>query len=343
MNSNLHSPLMNPTTLISKPKSSLPTGLGIDAGGTATRWALATAGGEIVAEGEVAGLSAIQMADVEGSEMVRATLTHLASAISAAVAVADVASVAAVAAPQQVCAGMTGFDKGSGKANDVGAAIIDLMANAFALPANRISLGNDIDIAYVDIFAPGEGYLVYAGTGTVAAFMDASGELHRAGGRGHLIDDAGGGYWIARQALRHIWRLEDAHPGGSYDSPLAVEMFKLLGGSDWAASRNFVYGGSSRGDIGKLALAVAAAAATDPAALAILQAAGVELARLAMVMTQRYGSRPMALAGRAIELHPVIEQSFRAQLPIDTDLKVVVGQAHYAAARIAAKQAGQNI
>jgi len=338
MNSNLHSDLTNPSILISQ-----SVGLGIDAGGTATRWALATAGGEIVAEGEVAGLSAIQMVDAEGREVVRTALTQLANAVMA------------VAAPQQVCSGMTGFDKGS----DVGEAIIDLMANAFALPANQISLGNDIDIAYLDIFTPGEGYVVYAGTGTVAAFMDDAGELHRAGGRGHLIDDAGGGYWIARQALRHIWRLDDAHPEGGYDSPLATEMFKLIGGSDWAASRNFVYGGGSRGDIGKLALAVAAAAATDPAALAILQGAGLELARLAMVMTERFGPRPMALSGRAIALHPAIEIACRAALPANTDLKVVVSQAHHAAARIAArevakhatkqapqiaaKQAGQNI
>jgi len=321
----MNSDLMNPSTLISQ-----STALGIDAGGTATRWALATASGKIVAEGEVAGLSAIQMADAEGREVLRATLTQLANAISAA---------ATVAAPQQVFAGMTGFDKGS----HVGKAIIDLMATAFALPANRISLGNDIDIAYLDIFTPGEGYVVYAGTGTVAAFMDDSGELHRAGGRGHLIDDAGGGYWIARQALRHIWRLDDAHPEGGYESPLSTEMFKMIGGSDWAASRNFVYGSSSRGEVGKLALAVAAAAATDPAALAILQGAGIELARLAMVMTGRFGPRPMALAGRAIALHPAIEIACRAALPANTDLKVVVSQAHHAAARIAARQAAKQV
>ena len=37
-------------------------GLGIDAGGTETRWALAAPGGAILADGVVAGLSALQMA-----------------------------------------------------------------------------------------------------------------------------------------------------------------------------------------------------------------------------------------------------------------------------------------
>ena len=36
-------------------------GLGIDAGGTQTRWALADAAGAIVAEGAVDGMSATQM------------------------------------------------------------------------------------------------------------------------------------------------------------------------------------------------------------------------------------------------------------------------------------------
>ena len=44
------------------------SGLGIDAGGTRTRWALAGADGAIVAEGEVAGLSALQMASSEGRD-----------------------------------------------------------------------------------------------------------------------------------------------------------------------------------------------------------------------------------------------------------------------------------
>jgi glucosamine kinase len=42
--------------------------LGIDAGGTRTRWALADAAGTILAEGEVAGLSALQTGNQDGRE-----------------------------------------------------------------------------------------------------------------------------------------------------------------------------------------------------------------------------------------------------------------------------------
>jgi hypothetical protein len=72
--------------------------------------------------------------------------------------------------------------------------------------AAAISMRNDVEIAYLDSFAPGEGYLVYAGTGSIAAWIDADGQFHRAGGRGVTLDDGGGGFWIAREAMRHIWR-----------------------------------------------------------------------------------------------------------------------------------------
>ena len=303
-----------------------PIGLGIDAGGTSTRWALAASDGSIIAEGQVAGLSALQMNSEDGREALRSTLMQLAQ------------EVRVVGEPAYVCAGMSGFDQGS----EAGDGIVSLITSVIGVSRDAIRLGNDVEIAYLDIFVPGAGYVVYAGTGSIAAFIDEDGELHRAGGRGNLLDDGGSGYWIAREALRQIWRAEDARPDSWRDSPMAVEMFGRIGGSDWSASRDFVYGVSSRGDVGKLAIAVAAVAEIDPAAMAILQAAGAELARLARVMIGRFGARPIALTGRAVELHPAIEQFCRANLPDSAELKLVMSQAHYAAARIAAKSNGQK-
>jgi hypothetical protein len=45
----------------------------------------------------------------------------------------------------------------------------------------------------------------------------------------------------------------------------------------------------------------------------------------------------VVLAGRASGLHPIIADAMRAALPPDTDLTQTVGHAHYAAARLAAK------
>jgi len=209
-----------------------------------------------------------------------------------------------------------------------------LIAAPLGLERAAVTLASDMEIAFLDLFAPGEGYMVYSGTGSVAAFVDADGNLHRAGGRGVIVDDGGSGFWIAREAMRRVWRIEDEAPGSWRGSPLARALFEAVGGSDWALSRQYIYGGD-RGAVGRLSLAVAQAAAEDPAALEILAAAGAELARLATAMTRRYGARPVALTGRAAQIHPAIFEAMRSAVPAGMALGMRASHGHHAAARIA--------
>jgi glucosamine kinase len=290
-------------------------GLGIDAGGTQTRWALAAPDGAILAEGTVAGLSALQMSKPDGRASVHATFMTLAR------------DVRAHAQPARVRAGLTGFG-GDGEQ------LSSWLAELLGVNPNAIALCNDIEIAYRASFMPGEGYLVYAGTGSIGAFIDGNGQFHRAGGRGVVLDDGGGGFWIAREALRHIWRHEDEAPGSWENSAMARAVFEYIGGADWDQSRQFIYG-QERGEVGKLALAVAASAGHDPAAEMILANAGRELGRLANALLCRFGARPLALAGRAAELHPSIAAAMRASLPAGTILTHSAMRAHHAAARLA--------
>lgn len=298
-----------------------PLGLGIDAGGTRTRWALALPSGELVAEGTAPGMSAVQTVTRAGRQALREALSALTR---------DVLS---TGRPQRVHAGITGYGGMPGP-------LTGLLRAPLGLPADAVTLVTDIEVAYLDIFRPGAGYLVHAGTGSIAAFIDDAGNFHRAGGRGGVIDDGGSGFWIAREALRHIWRCEDEAPGAWQASALAREVFEHVGGSDWRHSRAFAYG-VDRGELGKLALAVAAAAGTDPAALQLLEAAGRELGRLAQILVRRFGPRPVALAGRVFQLHPVIEQACRAMLPEGVAAHRRTSQGHHAAARIAAGAAAQ--
>ena len=76
-------------------------GLGIDAGGTQTRWALARASGEIVANGEVAGMTALQLNTGTGTQHIQQVLAELATAVRKA------------GQPASVYAGVTGFSEGS--------------------------------------------------------------------------------------------------------------------------------------------------------------------------------------------------------------------------------------
>lgn len=283
-------------------------GLGLDAGGTTTRWVVADAHGRLLARGEAPGFTALVLDTGAGRVALAQILQSLAS---------DLRSGPARAALRLggVDAGITGLGEPDGPA---GQALRRLMADALGLAPAQIHCDSDIAAAWHALFRPGEGYLVYAGTGAIAAFIDTDGHLHRAGGRGPLLGDEGGGLWIAREALALVWRREDAQPGAWTSSCLARRLFDHIGGADWATSRSFVYGGDPaqrRGAIGQLALAVADAAhGGDPDAMALLHRAGEQLARLAAALVQRLGPRPVAVAGRVLQLHPAIESGMRSGL-----------------------------
>jgi N-acetylglucosamine kinase-like BadF-type ATPase len=305
------------------PYSTTALGLGLDAGGTQTRWALAQVDGHVLAEGQVAGLSGLQLASSAG----RVSLAQISQVLASAVL--------ARGRPRGIYAGITGVGESDGPA---AAQLRELLSQALGLAPAAIFVGSDMDIAYRSAFAPGEGYLLYAGTGAIAAFIDEQGRMQRAGGRGPLLGDEGGGFWIAREALAQVWRREDEAPGAWRDSALARRLFEALGDSDWARSRAFVYGGE-RGDMGRLALAVAAAAEQDgdAQARALLYRAGQELARLALALIRRYGARPVVAAGRALQLHPLLGEGLRAGLPGDTSLTITHLQPHLTAAQLAAR------
>jgi N-acetylglucosamine kinase-like BadF-type ATPase len=298
----------------------LGLGLGLDAGGSQTRWALADANGALVAQGHVAGMGGLQLQTEAGLANLRATLQALAHALGAV----------APGQPLALYGGFTGLGSEQDKA-----AMRALLQAALPISASHIRLTHDMDIAYRAAFAPGAGYLVYGGTGSVAAFIDGNGQTHLAGGRGYLLGDDGGGYWIAHEALAWVWRQEDRSPGRWKQSPMARRLFEAVGGNEWSSTRAIVYSGD-RGAIGRLALQVAASAQDDPVAHALLLRAGAALGELAQHMLHRFGPRPITAGGRALLLSPLLEQGLRKSLPSGTALTVTPElAAHVTAARLA--------
>ncbi len=271
------------------------------------------------AEGSVAGFSALHLASESELQKLTEILASLAS------------EVAAHGGVSAVYAGVTGYGGMQARSSQL---LQTVLARYLNLSGDAVTLSSDIELACLAAFEPGAGYLVYAGTGSIAGFVDEGRQFHRAGGRGGILDDGGSGYWITLEALRQIWRAEDDAPACWVDSPMAVVLFKEIGGSDWSLTRKLIYG-ASRGQIGQLALAIASTADVDPTANNILQRAGVELARLGNVMVSRFGMRPIALGGRVPELHRSIEQSMREHLAPGADLRPVHLQAHITAARMA--------
>jgi N-acetylglucosamine kinase-like BadF-type ATPase len=292
-------------------------GLGLDAGGTQTRWAVADRTGSLLGQGSVGSMSGLQLGSTAGLQSLRKTLQALAEAVTPL----------AGTTPLALYAGMTGL--GDARLEQT---MAELMQSVLPLIPGHVHLRSDMDVAYRAAFGPGQGYLLYAGTGSIGAYIDTSERFFRVGGYGPVLGDEGGGYWIAREAMAQLWRNEDQQPGSWERSDMAQRIFKVVGGSDWAYSRQFFYG-QDRGTIGKLALQVAAAADAEPAAQNLLLRAGAELAALANHLRSRFGPRPVVLAGRVWQLSPLIEQGLREALSAGTQVRGPIElNAHCAAA-----------
>lgn len=268
--------------------------LGIDIGGTASRWVAMGEMGDVLARGATQGASGHIYNPAERSRL-RAVL----SAMAGATQPLSFASVGI---------GITGY--GPAVQQDIEALIFEL----FGIAPEHVELDDDIGLAFRAVFEPGMGHIVSAGTGSIGLHITRSGEHLRVGGRGLLVDDGGSGGWIALRAIDRVYRRIDETGLAADAAILARELFDRIGGSQWDDVRQFVYG-SDRGRIGSLAQAVARAAEHgDAVAAAILQEAAAELARLARALITRVGPLPVAFVGRVIGLHPIIGSALKRQL-----------------------------
>lgn len=308
--------------------------LGIDAGGSSTRWVLRRGDGpdvsEEIARGRLEPLSGLSFLAGEGSDGVQRAESVVATLHD------DVHAhlrqrTGTDRALHAVHAGVTGLSDGDAAAT----ALRTMLCARLNVTEERVRVVNDMALAYRCAFGPGEGVLVYAGTGSIAVHVDADDVMHRAGGHGYLIDDAGGGFWIGRHALRAVLREADRR-GEPARGALADAIYAELGSRDWPTIRRHVYGGGRR-EIAALVPAVRhALAAGDPAAAAIVAAAGRELARLADALTARLGGpKPVALAGGASGLGAPLRKAVVAGLPPGTRVHVAERTPVEAAARLA--------
>ncbi len=294
-------------------------GLGIDAGGTATRWRLADTDGRCVAEGSVAPLTG-HLFSAAAEERARQIVLDMAQVVMKA------------GKPLGIIAGITGLTRDTPAV----ATLRALFAETFELSPDKVFVAEDMWIAYLAYFELGEGILVYSGTGSIGYYLSEDKQVIRVGGRGNLIDDGGSGFWIAREALKAVLRAEEESPGEGWTTTLGTCLARALGGTDWNIVRSFVYGGD-RGKIGSLARAVGEAAyADDGTALRILREAGGELARLANSLIKRLGPRPVALVGGSARLHPIVSSAFRKELVAPVEFIATDLDAALTAARLAA-------
>lgn len=269
--------------------------LGIDAGGSSTRWLLRDKT-KVLASGKTTSITGHVATEAQQED----TFAKLKIMLD---------EVKGLAQPQSVVAGIAGLSATPNASEWFKTTLAQLLN----LELGQVTIHDDIYLAYLNAFEPGEGILIYAGTGSVAYYLSKDGSRLRAGGFGYLIDDAGGGYWIGREALKQVLRWADETD--TPHQPLAQAIYEALGTTRWTDISSQIYAGG-RSKVASLAPVVAVAASQgDEAAITLLKEAGRELARLAQVLLNRTGRPlPVAFAGGISRLSPVLTQGLEAAL-----------------------------
>ena len=146
-----------------------------------------------------------------------------------------------------------------------------------ALPHRRYRCGNDMVCGWAGALAGGDGINIVSGTGSIA-YGEYAGRSARAGGWGELFSDEGSSYWLAREGLRLFSRMSD---GRLARGPLYEHVRRHFGlGSDLDVCAA-IYGKdiAQRSQFAQLSKVVTAAAADgDRAALGLFESAARELA-----------------------------------------------------------------
>jgi len=220
----------------------------------------------------------------------------------------------------EVVIGVTGLDGSDG----ISKSLKEILKSIFQ--TENVTLMNDMELAFSAFFAPGEGVLVYAGTGSVAASIDKNGSFQRSGGWGYLIADEGGGFWIGQQALRYVTNHLNS---GELDwsDPLITLTMAKANAKDWDGLRKFVYSGS-RQAVASIAPEVAVAKLRgSKTAEQILREAGSHLAALALTLQKRLGTSKFIAMGGVFKIDAVVFESLAKELHdeiqlVDSDISL---------------------
>ena len=227
--------------------------LGIDAGASATQWALINQSGVVISGVEAAMDGHIYRA--ASKERMNEVTDRIADQVKGFTV-------------NGVYLGITGvLTDGS---------IEQLLKEKFDADATVVS---DIELAYRANFSEGQGILLYAGTGSVAYAIDTNSGVHKIGGWGYLLGDEGAGYWIGREAIRQTLFTLESHDVIN-DGGLTQLILNNMDATDWDSIKEFVYS-QERSAIAALSRTVDMAANNgDTTAISILIAAAEHLVDL---------------------------------------------------------------
>jgi len=248
-----------------------------------------------------------------GSNVIRVGERQARESLGAAVRQACAAAKLSPAQIERTCVGIAG-----GARSEIAAVVRGLLTE---FVDGEIEVVGDMVIAMQAAFHVGPGVIVIAGTGSIAYGRNVKGEVARAGGWGFAISDEGSGHWIGRSAVAASMR---AYDEGRSDGPsvLFESIMKSWGVSTReqavVVANGALNAGSAKDFAALLPAVLAAAAAGDGTARAVLRQAGVELATLAKIVIGRIfadaAAVHVAVSGGVFSNCEVIQQVFYDRL-----------------------------
>jgi N-acetylglucosamine kinase-like BadF-type ATPase len=301
--------------------------LGVDGGGTKTRFALVDGQRVLVAEAQ---LGTTYHPDV-GVEGVREVLAQ---------GVADVLARAHADSARIAFAffGLPAFGEDSQVTPQLQSLPASILAHA------RYAVDNDMVCGWAGSLGAEDGLNIVAGTGSIG-YGQRRGRAARAGGWGETFSDEGSAYWIAMQGLNAFSRMSDGRlPRGPLYA-LLRESLQLQDDLELCA-RVYGEGAQSRGELAQLSQRVAQAAGQgDATAVDIFARAGKELAQIAEALRQKLGYEAgeavrVSYSGGAFSAGDLLMKPFRAALAAAHDGFEIcrpLHAPHYGAALYAAK------
>ncbi len=164
------------------------------------------------------------------------------------------------------------------------------------IDADRLVVTHDAKIAWAGATSGKPGVIVIAGTGSIAYGENAQGESARAGGWGYIYGDEGGGFDIARQALRATLR---EHEGWGPRTALTPALMELTESADANEALHRLYTADwPRSRVAELAIAVDRIASEgDPIATDILRQSAQNLALLSASVQRQLWNEQTYTAG----------------------------------------------
>jgi N-acetylglucosamine kinase-like BadF-type ATPase len=223
-------------------------------------------------------------------------------------------------------------------------------APSAVLPQNTYHCGNDMVCGWAGALAGEDGINIVAGTGSIA-YGEYAGRAARAGGWGELFSDEGSAYWLAREGLQLFSRMSDgrATRGPLYERVRAH--FSLQEDLDLCAA---VYGTdvAQRSRLAQLSKVVAeAASAGDPSARQLFLRAAREMIELIDAVRVRLQvpqeiRLAVSYSGGMFQLHALLLEPLAALLsdPVrNYQLRSAALPPHAGAALYAARLAGLTL